>query len=60
MINLFISLLLLSVSCLAAFAGFHANNISTRFLLNLVSIFYLCASTWKFIVFVVLFVKWLI
>lgn len=59
MINLFIALLLFATSCLAAFAGSHAYNITTRLLLNLASFFYLFASIWKLIVFGVWLVKYL-
>lgn len=60
MINLYIAILLFATSCLSAFACYHANNRATAFMLKLASIIYLGASIWKFILFVVWFVKWLI
>ena len=60
MINLYIAILLFATSCLAAFAGYHANNRVTAFMLKLASIIYLGESIWKFVVFFILAFKRLI
>lgn len=59
MINLYIAILLFATSCLASFAGSHANNRATAFMLNLASIIYLGATIWKLFLFGVWIVKYL-
>ena len=59
MINLFIALLLYSVSSLALFAMHNSENDLTKIWLGLVSIFYSLVALWKIVLFGVWLVKYL-
>lgn len=59
MINLFIALLLYSVSTLALFAMHNSEDDVAKSLLGLVSIFYSMAALWKIILFFIWLVKYL-
>lgn len=59
MINLFIALILYSVSSLALFAMHNSKNDLTKICLGLVSIFYSIAALWKIILFFIWLVKYL-